>query len=241
MSSLDNPRDRAVQVMFDRIASRYDLLNRLISFRLDNAWRSRAIEEVLKNGNQLILDLGAGTGDLTFTAARKLRGAGGIVGLDFSLQMLKLAQSKQGNVPKAGRTSFIQGSATASPFKDSVFDGVMTAFVLRNVSDLPLFFAHAFRVLKIGGTFVSLDMFPPSGNWFSRVYSVYFYRFVPWIGGLLAHDRPAYKYLAESVEHFDPPERIAKLLEQTGFKQVRIRKFLKGAVCMHIAEKLNQA
>jgi demethylmenaquinone methyltransferase/2-methoxy-6-polyprenyl-1,4-benzoquinol methylase len=241
MSSLDNPRDRAVQVMFDRIASRYDLLNRLISFRLDIAWRNRAIQEVLENGNQLILDLGAGTGDLTFTAARKIAGGGRIVGLDFSLQMLKLAQSKQGNAPNGGRISFVQGSATASPFKDSVFDGVMTAFVLRNVSDLSLFFAHAYRVLKIGGTFVSLDMFPPSRTWFSRVYSVYFYRFVPWIGGWLAHDPLAYKYLAESVEHFDPPERVADLLEQTGFKQVRIRKFLKGAVCMHVAEKLNQA
>jgi demethylmenaquinone methyltransferase / 2-methoxy-6-polyprenyl-1,4-benzoquinol methylase len=241
MSSLDNPRDRAVQVMFDRIASRYDFLNRLISFRFDKAWRNRAIQEVLENGNKFILDLGAGTGDLTFTAARQITGGGRIVGLDFSLQMLKLAQSKQGKVPNGGRTSFIQGSATASPFKDSVFDAVMTAFVLRNVSDLPLFFAHAFRVLKIGGRFVSLDMFPPSRTWFSRVYALYFYCFVPWIGGWLAHDRPAYKYLAESVEHFDPPERVANLLEQTGFKQVRIRKFLKGAVCMHVAEKLNQA
>lgn len=241
MSSLDNPRDRAVRVMFDRIAWRYDLLNRLISFRFDNAWRNRAIQEVLANENKLILDLGAGTGDLTFTAARRITGLGRIVGLDFSLQMLKLAQSKQGKVPNGRKTAFIQGSATASPFKDSVFDSVMTAFVLRNVSNLPLFFAHAFRVLKSGGRFVSLDMFPPSRPFFSRVYGLYFYCFVPKIAGWLAHDRPAYKYLAESVEHFDPPERVANLLEQTGFKRVRIRKFLKGAVCMHIAEKLNQA
>jgi len=237
MSALDNPRDHAIQAMFDRIAGRYDILNRIISFRLDNRWRNKAIEEVLKSNDPFILDLGAGTGDLTFTAAKKIKGSGQIVGLDFSLEMLKLARSKQNKMKNGAKTSFIQGSATFSPFKDRVFDGVMTAFVLRNVSDLSLFFTQAFRVLESGGRFVSLDMFPPGKSWFSTLYSLYFYRLVPWIGGLLAHDRGAYRYLAESVENFQPPERITALLQEAGFKEVRIRKFLNGAVCMHVAEK----
>jgi demethylmenaquinone methyltransferase / 2-methoxy-6-polyprenyl-1,4-benzoquinol methylase len=239
MSSLDHPRDRAIQAMFDRIAGRYDFLNRVISFRLDNTWRNKAIKEVLRGADHFILDLGTGTGDLTFTAAKKINGSGRIVGLDFSLEMLKLALSKQSGARNGDKTFFIQGSATFSPFKDRVFDGVMTAFVLRNVSDLSLFFAHAFRVLKPGGRFVSLDMFPPAKTWFSAFYSLYFYRLVPWIGGLLAHDRVAYRYLAESVENFHPPERVGEFLEQAGFKQVSIRRFLNGAVCMHVAEKPN--
>jgi demethylmenaquinone methyltransferase / 2-methoxy-6-polyprenyl-1,4-benzoquinol methylase len=239
MVSLDNPRDRAIQAMFDRIAGRYDILNRIISLRWDRTWRNRAIQEVLKSGHPLILDLGAGTGDLTFTAARKLAGNGRIVGLDVSRQMLKLARSKQSGATHGEKTCFVQGSAMFSPFKDSIFDGVMTAFVLRNVSDLSLFFAHAFRVLKNGGRFVSLDMFPPTRSWFSAFYTLYFYRFVPWIGGLLAQDRVAYKYLAESVESFGPPEKVTELLEQAGFKDVRIRRFLNGAVCLHVAEKFN--
>jgi demethylmenaquinone methyltransferase / 2-methoxy-6-polyprenyl-1,4-benzoquinol methylase len=234
-----NPRDRAIQAMFDRIAARYDVLNRVISFRCDRTWRNRAIQEVLKSGHPLILDLGAGTGDLTFSAARKLDGNGRIVGLDVSYEMLKLARSKQSGAIHGEKTYFVQGSAMASPFKDSIFDGVMTAFVLRNVSDLSLFFAHAFRVLKNGGRFVSLDMFPPSKNFFSAFYSLYFYRFVPWIGGLLAQDRVAYKYLAESVKSFHPPEKVTDLLAQAGFKDVKIRRFLNGAVCLHVAEKLN--
>jgi demethylmenaquinone methyltransferase/2-methoxy-6-polyprenyl-1,4-benzoquinol methylase len=153
--------------------------------------------------------------------------------------MLKLAQSKQNNAIHGEKTYFVQGNAMFSPFKDSIFDGVMTAFVLRNVSDLSLFFAHAFRVLKNGGRLVSLDMFPPSKNWFSVFYSLYFYRWVPWIGGLLAQDRVAYGYLAQSVESFHPPERVAELLEQAGFKEVSIRRFLNGAVCLHVATKLN--
>lgn len=239
MSSLDNPRDRAVRAMFDRIAGRYDFLNRVISFRLDTLWRRKAIDEVLKTGGHFILDLGTGTGDLTFSAANALKGNGCIVGLDFSLQMLTLARSKQIHTKHGEKTHFIQGSALFPPFKDCVFDGVMTAFVLRNVSDLSLFFAHGFRLLKTGGRFVSLDMFPPSKSWFSALYSLYFYRLVPWIGSLFARDRSAYIYLARSVETFYSPQAVAELLQQAGFREVRVRKFLNGAVCMHVAEKLN--
>jgi demethylmenaquinone methyltransferase / 2-methoxy-6-polyprenyl-1,4-benzoquinol methylase len=240
-AALDNLRDRAIQAMFDRIAGQYDVLNRVISFHCDRTWRNRAVQEILKSGHQFILDLGAGTGDLTFTAARKLAGNGRVVGLDVSHQMLKLARSKQISANQGEKTCFVQGSAMFSPFKDSIFDGVMSAFVLRNVSDLSLFFAHAFRVLKDGGKFVSLDMFPPSKSWFSAFYSLYFYRLVPWIGALLAQDRIAYKYLAESVESFGPPERVTELLEQAGFKDVRLRRFLNGAVCLHVADKINPA
>ncbi|HEY7319289.1 MAG TPA: ubiquinone/menaquinone biosynthesis methyltransferase [Candidatus Binatia bacterium] len=237
MATLDKPRDPTIQAMFDRIAARYDILNRIISFRLDNTWRSQAIKEVLRNDHPLILDLGAGTGDLTFAAAKQIKGSGRIIGLDFSREMLKLARSKQTKTKNGAKTCFIQGSATFSPFKDATFDGVMTAFVLRNVSDLSLFFFHAFRVLKSGGRFVSLDMFPPGQTWFSSLYALYFYRLVPWIGGLLAHDHSAYRYLAKSVEHFHPPEYIAQLLQEAGFRDVNITRFLNGAVCMHAAEK----
>jgi demethylmenaquinone methyltransferase / 2-methoxy-6-polyprenyl-1,4-benzoquinol methylase len=239
MATHENRRDPAIQAMFDRIALRYDFLNRMISLRLDTRWRKRAIKEVMKRGNELILDVGAGTGDLTFAATQKIKNNGRIVGLDVSQQMLKLARSKQGRAPNGEKAYFVQGSALFAPFKDGVFDAVMTAFVLRNVSDLSLFSAHAFRVLKSGGRFVSLEMFPPSSNWFSGFYSLYFYRFMPWLGGVVAGDYHAYKYLAESVEHFYPPETISSLLEQAGFERITIRKFLNGAVCMHAAEKLD--
>src|SRR5436190_10437722 len=209
MLAFNHSRDRTVQNMFDRIARRYDLLNRIISFRLDSRWRNQAIKAVLTVPNPLILDLGAGTGDLTFAAAQAAQGNGRIVGLDFSLQMLRLAQEKKSRAPQRDNTFFVLGSALLAPFKDAVFDGVMTAFVLRNVSDLSVFFAHAFRVLKPGGKFVSLDMFPPAGNWFAKLYGLYFYRLVPWIGRLLSHDRGAYKYLSESVQNFHPPEKVA--------------------------------
>lgn len=235
--SVPNPaRDQAVQGMFDRIAGRYDLLNRVISFKLDQRWRNRAIEILLNSAAPRLIDLGTGTGDMAFCASKKSQGKASVVGVDFSLKMLRLAQTK-----RPGSTAqFVQGSAMASPFKDASFDGAMSAFVLRNVSDLQLFFNEACRVLKPGGKLVTLDMFPPRRNWFAPLYRGYFYILMPWIGGLLSGDRPAYKYLAESVRQFHPPEAVCEMIHKAGFTQVTLRKYLSGAVCMHIAEKPNQ-
>jgi demethylmenaquinone methyltransferase / 2-methoxy-6-polyprenyl-1,4-benzoquinol methylase len=236
MGSINNPRDRTVQRMFDRIAWRYDLLNRVISFRLDARWRKKAVSAVVKNGHERILDLGTGTGDLTFTAAKSLEGAGKVIGLDFSFKMLELARAKrerEGN----NRVELLQASALVPPFRDEVFDSVMTAFVLRNVSDLRLFFVQSFRLLKPGGRLVSLDMFPPPQGIFALIYSFYFYRLMPWMGGFLAKDRPAYQYLSDSVRQFVPPEIISEMLEQCGFENVVLQRFLLGAVCLHSANK----
>ena len=233
----ENPRDDAVQRMFDRIARRYDLLNRLISLRLDTWWRNQAIRTVVKGQRPLILDFGAGTGDLTFAAARTAQGRGCFIGLDFSARMLSLAQEKKLRARYGDSTHFVLGSALAAPFQDAIFDGLMTAFVLRNVSDLALFFSNAFRILKPGARIVSLDMFPPAKSWFSCVYGVYFYRLVPWLGALVSGERGAYQYLADSVRQFHPPERIADTMRDCGFEGITVRRFLNGAVCMHVAEK----
>lgn len=223
--------------MFDRIAGRYDLLNRIISFRLDSRWRRQVIQALLTQPAPRILDLGTGTGDLVFDAANAANGNGSFIGLDFSLQMLHLAQAKQEKFAHRASTSFVMGSAMLAPFKNNSFDGAMSAFVLRNVSDLPLLFTEAHRVLKPGGKVVSLDMFPPSATWFSAAYSIYFHWFMPRIAALLARDRDAYQYLSDSVRQFHPPEKVAQIIEQAGFEQVVVRKFLSGAVCMHVAFK----
>jgi demethylmenaquinone methyltransferase / 2-methoxy-6-polyprenyl-1,4-benzoquinol methylase len=236
MGSIDNRRDRTVQRMFDRIAWRYDLLNRIISFRLDRRWRKKTVSAVVRSGHETILDLGTGTGDLTFTAAKSLRGLGTVIGLDFSFEMIQLARAKQRSErnPKA---DFLQGDALFPPFRDDIFDGVMAAFVLRNVSDLRRFFVQSSRLLKPGGRLVSLDIFPPSKGIFALIYSFYFYRLMPWIGGFLSNDRQAYQYLSDSVRQFVPPERISEMLEQCGFEEIVLQRFLFGAVCLHSANK----
>jgi demethylmenaquinone methyltransferase / 2-methoxy-6-polyprenyl-1,4-benzoquinol methylase len=223
--------------MFDRIAGRYDVLNRVISFRLDVWWRRQVIRAAITGTDPCILDIGTGTGDLALNAARSVKGKGRFVGLDFSLPMLNLAQAKRATTVYGERSVFVMGSAMFAPFRNAVFDGAMAAFVLRNVSDLSLLFSEAFRVLKPGGKFVSLDMFPPSSNWFAALYSIYFYCLIPRICGFLAADRNAYQYLSDSVRHFHPPETVTQFLQEAGFEQVALRKFLNGAVCMHVAKK----
>ena len=230
-------RQQLVQNIFNRIAARYDFLNRVISFHLDTFWRKKAIRTLALGGRRaVVLDLGSGTGDLALTAAKEIPEAK-IVGLDFSLEMLRFAQKKKRRAAAGDRTFFVLGSALEPPFKEETFDAVMTAFVLRNITDLNLFFRHAYRLLRPGGKIVSLDMFPPSRLPFSFFYSFYFYRMVPWIGTVLAHDRGAYQYLSDSVKSFNPPETIAELIRQTGFKEIKIQKFMSGAVCLHLGEK----
>ena len=195
------------------------------------------IQTVLTQVEPRILDIGTGTGDLVIDAAKAARGNGQFIGLDFSLEMLRLARAKRDKFSRNAGAGFVMGSAMIAPFKSNTFDGAMSAFVLRNVSDLTLLFAEAYRVLKPGGQLVSLDMFPPSATWFAALYSVYFHCLMPRIGALLARDRDAYRYLSESVRQFHPPERVAAMIQEAGFENVTVRKFLSGAVCMHIARK----
>ena len=232
------PHDTLVRNLFDRIAWRYDLLNRIISFQLDSRWRRKAIGALgIADRPALVLDLGTGTGALALDACKALAPGSRVVGLDFSRSMLMHAKDQTSRAGYAANAAYILAHALAAPVRNESFDAVMSAFVLRNVRDLESFFRESYRVLKPGGRMVALDMFPPPHGVFSQLYWFYFGRLMPWIGSIVSGDPTAYRYLSDSVRSFVSPEAAAATIASAGFVDTRTVRYLWGAICLQVATK----
>ena len=160
-----------------------------------------------------------------------------VVGVDFSRAMLRRAREQAARTGAASRADYVLAHALAAPVRSEAFDAVMSAFVLRNVGDLESFFRESYRVLKPGGQVASLDMFPPPQGLFSRLYWCYFGRLMPCIGSVVSGDPAAYRYLSDSVRSFVSPRKVAETLDSAGFSDTRIHRYLRGAVCLHVATK----
>lgn len=197
-----------VREMFDRIAGRYDLLNRILTFGMDRGWRRRAVRALGLAPGSLVLDLACGTGDL----CRELERAGHRpVGFDFSAGMLAQAHT---------RAPLVRADVLRLPVSGAAADGVVCGFALRNVVDLPGFFGEAARVLRPGGRAVFLEVSEPEHPVLRLGHAVYVRRVVPFVGGLLS-DREAYEYLPASWVYLPPPGELARLLREAGFGDVR--------------------
>ena len=232
------PHDTRVRAIFDRIAWRYDLLNGIISFRLDSLWRRRAINALgIVGKSALVLDMGTGTGSLALEACKVVAPDAQIVGLDFSPTMLERARAQTNKKGHDGRAAYVLAHARTTPMRNDSFDAVMSAFVLRNVGDLQAFFRESYRVLQPGGRMVSLDMYPPPQGLFAGLYWLYFGKLMPLIGSALSRDPTAYRYLSESVRAFVPPNAVATTIASTGFVETQTIPYLRGAICLHLAAK----
>jgi len=206
---------RAVQDMFDAIAPRYDMVNRLMTFRLDVRWRRATVRALQLPAESLVLDLASGTGDF----CRELQHHGlRPLSVDFSYGMLAADTSR------APRT---QADALCLPVRDASVQGVTCGFALRNFVDLRSFFAELSRVAKPGGRVALLDVSVPTNPLIRLGNSIYFGRIVPRIGALLS-DGPAYRYLPRSVSYLPPPTELSKMLAAAGFVDVRHRQLSGG-------------
>jgi demethylmenaquinone methyltransferase / 2-methoxy-6-polyprenyl-1,4-benzoquinol methylase len=211
-------KHRAVEAMFDRIAPRYDRLNRIISLGQDRRWRRQTVGALRLAPGATVLDLGCGTGDLCDVVA----GAGyAPIGVDFSAGMLAAAHTR---VPLA------RADALALPVPDASADGVVSGFALRNFVDLDRFFQECARVLRPGGRLAALDTAEPAGPVLRAGHDLWFRRVVPFVGATLAHDAEAYDYLPRSAAYLPPPGDLLALVEATGFAAVARRTFTAGAV-----------
>lgn len=216
--------------MFDRVAPRYDLLNRIMAANLDQRWRRAAARAARSSGRGPYLDVGAGTGDLTRALERAAPPGARVVGLDLARAMLAIGREK-------GASHMVQGSGLQIPARDATFDAITNAFVLRNVRDLDAFFSEARRALKPGGKLVSLEIGRPPGRVFGPLYNIYFFKLMPRVGRLISSDEQAYRYLADSVKRIEAPEALVERMRKAGFLDVKAKPLMRGAVWLFEATR----
>jgi demethylmenaquinone methyltransferase/2-methoxy-6-polyprenyl-1,4-benzoquinol methylase len=207
--------------MFDRIAPRYDLMNRLMTAGLDGAWRREAARAVVRPGNR-VLDLCCGTGDLALAGQEA---GGDVTAVDFSAPMLERAR------PKSSEIVWLEADALHLPLADDSFDAVTIGFGLRNVESAEQGLAEMRRVLAPGGRLAVLDVTRPRGL-LAPFYKVWFDALIPAVGKLLPGGA-AFTYLPASVRRFPEPRELARLMEEAGFEQIRWRLFAGGIVALH--------
>ena len=220
-----------VRAMFDRIAPRYDLLNRAMTMGIDGRWREAAAAAADVAAGGRALDCCTGTGDLAFALERRVTGHGEVVGLDFSPEMIARATDKA--TVRGSAVAFQVGDALDLPFDDDHFDAATVAFGIRNVADLGRALAEMRRVVRPGGKVVILEITTPSR--LRAFYHLWFDRVVPQLGRLLGRDGAAYSYLPASVRRFPEPADLAAQMSAAGLTDIRWRLFAAGIVALHHA------
>ena len=218
-----------VQNMFTRIAKRYNLMNRLMTGGQDIRWRRQVIQLARLRPTSRLLDLGTGTGDLAREALAQVPQAR-VIAADFTLEMMRVGQ-------KNGLLNFSSADALRLPFSDSIFDAVVSGFLMRNVIDLQKSLQEQYRVLKKGGRIVILDTTRPKKNLLYPFIWLHMHVVIPVLGKLLTGSTDAYRYLPETTEGFVTAENLASRMAAIGFKKINFERLMFGTIAIHWGEK----
>lgn len=225
-----------VERMFDNIAPKYDLLNRVLSLGIDVRWRRRALSYLKKNPPKILLDVATGTADVAIMAARMLHPKE-IVGIDIANQMLEVGRGKIQQADLAGVIRLETGDSEALRFADHAFDAVTVAFGVRNFENLEKGLAEMCRVLRPGGRVVILEFSKPRTFPFKQLYNGYFKYVLPLIGRLTSRDMRAYNYLFESVQAFPEGDDFLNILSKTGYQHPQCERLTLGICSIYTAVK----
>jgi demethylmenaquinone methyltransferase/2-methoxy-6-polyprenyl-1,4-benzoquinol methylase len=217
--------------MFDRVASRYDALNSVMTAGLHHRWRERAADRAELQPGDSALDICCGTGDLTLELAGRVAPAGHVVGCDFSEPMLDLARDKA-RERRANGVRFEWADALSLPYDAARFDAVTVGFGVRNLANLERGLGEMTRVLRPGGRLVVLEITQPTRPPLSTFFSLWFDRIVPMLGAL-SEESEAYSYLPESVRSFPGPQRLGELMDSAGLERIRWTVLAGGIIAIH--------
>jgi len=241
MNGEDRGKERPLYRMFNAVPPKYDLVNRVFTWGLDERWRRKTARICLETRPERTMDLCCGTGDLAVWLGRFAEPSTQVLGLDYAGPMLERAVEKARRLALGTPLSFIQGDVADLPFTDGYFDCIGISFAFRNLTyKNPMtgrYLAEVVRVLKPGGKFVIVESSQPPNRLVRNVFHSYTRWFVFGAGYWITKNRPAYRYLSESMRRFYTAGELSDLLVRNGFKKVRVIRMLFGAAAIHTAVK----
>jgi demethylmenaquinone methyltransferase/2-methoxy-6-polyprenyl-1,4-benzoquinol methylase len=226
-----------VNRMFAQIAPTYDVVNRLMTFGLDQGWRKVVVREAAPPLGGKALDVATGTGDIALALAPKVGPTGEVIASDFCLEMMLPGPAKAAKAGVGSWVRWVAADALQLPFPDNSFDCVTTGFAMRNVVNIEQAFRDMMRVVKPGGRVVCLEVARPKFALVRWGHQLYFNKIVPLLGRLISRHKEAYTYLPASAEKFPPPEELKSIMERAGLVQVRFKRYGLGAVAIHVGSK----
>ncbi len=232
--SPDGSKREQVEQMFDNISPKYDLLNRVFSLGIDQAWRRKVIRLVGQEPVEHLLDVATGTADLAILATRK---AARVTGVDISEGMLEHGRVKVKDRNLQDRVVLQKADSVDMPFAENTFDAVTVAFGVRNFEQLEKGITEMRRVLKPNGRMFILEFSKPQRTPFRQLFRFYFHRVMPFVGRLVSKDNAAYTYLPKSVDAFPEGKDFVHLLQRTGMKEAKAQALTGGIATLYIARK----
>ena len=226
-----------VKEMFDKIAPKYDFLNRLLSMRQDVYWRREMVKAAKLAPGAQVLDAACGTCDVGLEVSKSLKGRTSVTGLDFSFGMLALGNKKL-NSPAGRAIALVNGDALNLPMKDQQFDAGFMAFGIRNIMNRTGAMKEFYRTLKPGGRIIILELTTPQKGLMRRLYLLYFQKLLPLVGSFFSKHDNAYAYLPESVLKFPDPISFTNQMKEAGFQKIRFKEMTLGIVTLFAGIKL---
>ena len=226
-------KTKLVQNVFSSVASNYDIMNDLMSLGMHRLWKKRFVEIADIKNNEIILDVGSGSGDIASQIIRK-KLLTDLHLLDLNKEMLSQGKKRFKNNKNI---NFIIGNAEKLNFKNNFFDKYLISFCLRNITEYKKSIKEAFRVLKPGGKYCCLEFSTPKSSLISSTYKIYKSNILPLLGDIVANDKNAYKYLGESIDLFPSQEELKKILVSSGFENVQSINMFNGIVAIHTGYK----